>query len=62
HPFHSEMSAVAMLLRWKNFVFLTLLMWDLKVRSESRITPRLETLDLKELYVRNLKQIVVKSS
>src|SRR4029434_2424555 len=35
-----------MFIRWKNNVFVTLLMWDLKFRSESRITPRLVTLDL----------------
>src|SRR4029434_3910007 len=35
-----------MFLRWKNYVFVTLLMWDLKLRSESKITPRFVTSDL----------------
>lgn len=35
-----------MFLRWKNYVFITLFMWDLKLRSESKITPRLVTSDL----------------
>ena len=37
---------LAMFLRWKNDVFITLLMWDLRLTSESKIMPRLVTSDL----------------